>query len=264
MLRKLFAKNETKSLEVKQDWDQYFCRIEDKPASIRLNLALGSLAPIKDCYQQIWFSVKLMNPDANGFTTSEEFDTICAIEDSVLNALDRKYGCVFAGAVKTDGRLDLYVYSQLTKGVESVVGSIMQSSFPDYRYALDVKEDRDWEDYHHFLYPNSYEFQVIQNRRVIEQLEQSGDNPEIKRLVDHFVVFKDEVNLNNFIDKAVSKGFQVLNKGDLDNHEFKYSVNIAREDVVVLDKVNDYVFELVELAEENNGEYDGWGCPVAK
>ena len=49
----------------------------------------------------------------------------------------------------------------------------------------------------------------------------------------------------------------------LDDHEeFKYSLNIAKENITVLSEVNDYVWDLMELAKDNNGVYGGWGCPV--
>ncbi len=265
MLKKIFGKNkQQEKLEIPQDWNSFFCRIEDKPASIRLNLALSRIAPVEYYDKQIWFSVKFMNPDENGFTTREEYEMINAIEDTILDSISSNNSIILAGAIKTDGRLDLYIYAQSTKGVEDIVNSTMQTKFDNYQYALDTKQDREWKDYYNFLYPSPYEFQTIQNRKVIMQLEQNGDNPEVKRKVDHWINFNDQSNLKIFIDSVIEKGYDIINEQQNDREEFRYSVNIAREDVTVFPVVNNYVWELVELASENNGIYGGWGCPIAK
>ena len=262
MFNNIFGKNKQEKLEIQQNWSSFFCRIEDKPASIRLNLALKPLAPIKDYGQQICFSVKFMNPDESGFTTREEFEMINAIEDTIIENISSKHNIVFAGAVKTDGRLDLYIYTQSIKGIDNIINSTMQTKFGDYQYVFDIKEDEEWKNYHSFLYPNPFEFQGIKNREVTFQLEQNGDNPEVKRMVDHWIDFKDKSNLKSFIDSAVAKGFEVLSEQQNDHEEFKYSLNIAKENITVLSEVNDYVWELMELAKDNNGVYGGWGCPV--
>lgn len=263
MFKNIFGNHKEDKLEIEQDWASFFCKVEDKPASIRLNLALNQIAPVEKYNEQIWFSVKFMNPDENGFTTREEFETINTIEDGIVDNLGSAYNIILAGAVKTDGRLDLYMYTTSTKEVESIIRSTMLDNFKDYQYAVDIKQDKGWEDYFNFLYPNPYEFQTIQNRRVILQLEQNGDNPEIKRKVDHWVDFKDETSLETFVNNVISKGYEVVKKQQIDQGEFKYSVNVAREDVTIFSEVNDYVWELIELAHESNGKYIGWGCPIA-
>jgi hypothetical protein len=170
-----------------------------------------------------------MNPDESGFTTREEFEMINAIEDTIIENISSKHNIVFAGAIKTDGRLDLYIYTQSIKGIDDIINSTMQTKFGDYQYFFDIKEDEEWKNYHSFLYPNPYEFQGIKNREVTFQLEQNGDNPEVKRMVDHWIDFKDKSNLKSFIDSAVAKGFEVLSEQQNDHEEFKYSLNIAKQ-----------------------------------
>ena len=227
-------------------------------------MALNRIAPIENYGEQIWFSVKFMDPDENGFTTRGEFEMINAIEDSILDNISSKNRIILAGAVKTDGRLDLYIYTQSIKGIEDIINSTMKTKFKDYLYAIDTKQDKEWNVYYKFLYPNPYELQTIQNRNIVMLLEQNGDNPEVKRKVDHWIDFKDKNNLKTFIDSVAEKGYEVLSEQGNDQKEFKYSVNITREDITVLSEVNNYVWELVELATENNGIYGGWGCLIAK
>ncbi len=261
MFKKLFGKSKEPDPKIPEEWDSFFCRIEDKPVSIRLNLALKNIAPIKGFSEQVWFSIKFQHADKNGFNTREEFETICAIDDAIIKALGGDF--IFAGTVKTDGRMDFYFYTSSTDGVDQKINEVMKQ-FDDYKYAVDIKKDENWDSYLKFLYPGPYEFQSILNNRVIWQLEKNGDKFEKERNVDHWVYFKNEKGVNDFIDEIEKRGFEVLKKAKSDDKGYQYVLNIVRMDKVGYGQVDAYVWELCQLAEKNNGRYDGWGCPVEK
>ena len=261
MFKNLFNKKQEKSIELKQDWASYFCLIEDKQASVRLNLALHGAAPIEDYKHRIWFSVLLLNPDENGLTTREEFPAICQIEDDILNVLEKK-GAVFAGAVKTNGMFDMYLYSKNTNDYEGIIQSVMKTH-SGYKYAADIKEDAEWENYFNFLYPSQYEYQSIQNQRVLINLEKHGDDPEKEREVDHWIYFETNDDRENYVKKVEELGYKILSKKNIEEGKgFSFQLNISRIDNTNWSNVNQYVWELVTLAKENNGNYDGWGCPI--
>ena len=261
MFKNLFNKKQEKPIEVKQDWASYLCLIEDKQASIRLNLALYNVAPIENYKHRTWFSVLLLNPDESGLTTSEEFPVICQIEDDILDALAKK-GVIFTGAVKTNGMFDMYLYSKNVDDYESIIQSVMKTH-PDYKYATDFKEDVEWEDYFNFLYPSEYEYQSIQNQRVLMNLEKQGDDSEKEREVDHWIYFETDNDRENYAKKVEELGYKILSKKNLeDGKGSPFQLNISRIDNTNRNNVNQYVWELVTLAKENNGNYDGWGCPI--
>ncbi len=262
MFKNIFKKRE-QPVKIEQEWASYFCRINNNPASVRLNLALAKIAPIEDYKYRLGVSVKLLNPDENGFTTKEEYPDICRIEDDISSAFEQK-GDILAGAVKSNGSFDMYIYSKDSAVYENPIRSVM-ADHASYKYATDCKEDAQWSDYFDFLYPAEYEFQTIMNQRVLMNLQQYGDNPEIEREVDHWIYFGTEKYRDNFIEKAIAAGYKVLSKNNLDNgEEAPYQLNISRQDNTLPASVNEYVWELVSLTKENNGSYDGWGCPIAK
>ncbi|MDR2917550.1 MAG: DUF695 domain-containing protein [Tannerella sp.] len=263
MFKNLFNKKKEVPVEVKQDWAVYFCLVDSCQASVRLNLSLNEIAPIEDYKYRTWFSVKLLDPDENGFTTREEYPKICQIEDDILDALMKK-GVIMAGAVKTNGVFDLYLYSKSVEGYEEIINSVMKAH-ADYKYATDFKEDVSWDDYFNFLYPSEYEYQTIQNQRVLMSLEEHGNDPEKEREVDHWIYFKTAGDMENYIRKVEETGYKVLSNTKLDDDKtYPYQLNISRQDNTVWSRVNDYVWELIVLANENDGNYDGWGCPIAK
>ena len=52
-----------------------------------------------------------------------------------------------------------------------------------------------------------------------------------------------------------------IDKEDIDN-EYPYQLVIGREDD--FENIDEIVWYLMDLAEEFDGEYDGWGCPIIK
>ena len=95
--------------EIKQNWNFYMCRVDDKPASIRLNLALSNIAPVEDYKHRISIFIKMNNPTDDGLSSNEEYPMLCDIEDEVIDRLETLED-IFAGTVKTQGRLELYVF----------------------------------------------------------------------------------------------------------------------------------------------------------
>ncbi|MBS9773900.1 MAG: DUF695 domain-containing protein [Tenacibaculum sp.] len=248
-------------MEIKQDWAFYFTLIDDKNASIRLNLALSEVAPIKDYSIRTWFGVKLLNPDENGMTTREEFPKICEIEDSISEILENN-GAIMVGSIKNDGTMQMCFYSKDAKNHEELINSVMQNH-SEYQYGTDYTEDNEWGYYFDFLYPSEYEYQTIQNQKIIMQLANAENNDELEREVDHWLYFATENDTENFIKEVKEIGYTILSKEEIEG-EMPILLHISRNDTTIWGDVNNYVWELITIAKNNNGIYDGWGCPVAK
>ena len=88
--------------EITQNWNFYMCRVDDKPASIRLNLALYDIVPVEDYNHRISIFIKMNNPTENGLSSNEEYPILCDIEDEVINRLETLED-IFAGTVKSQG-----------------------------------------------------------------------------------------------------------------------------------------------------------------
>lgn len=244
------------------DWDFYFATIENEPASIALDIALADVAPIEELPYMLWASVKLMRPDENGFPDKEEATIMAAIEDELAEKV-KSIDAIQVGRVKSGGMQDLYFYGPTDEGFEDLVLEVMKQ-YPDYLFATDIEEDKDWNEYLGYLYPDHYQYQSMQNRRVIDQLQQQGDQLTTARDVDHFLLFATAADRAAFITAAEQLNYKVVSQEEQKDEELPYSLNLVRKDVADWQSVDDYVWELCQLAEKHNGEYDGWGCEVVK
>jgi len=251
-------------MSFQSNWDFYQFEAEDKPVSVMLDMAMGKLAPLPDKSMLIWFRLKLQQPGKDGLAVKEELDRLVELERDVERGLEHSFGAVFAGKITTNGFRDLYLYAEhdfnFTETLEQ-----LNTRYPDYDISGGSKSDPDWAVYKEILYPSKPELHTIMNRRILRQLEKHGDKHTKPRKVDHWIYFKTEVDRKNFIAQVIEKGFVIESKETLqDKKSHPLKVRISRIDNVNEVYINRLVLNLMELAEENNGEYDGWETMVMK
>lgn len=269
---KLFGKKETEIQPLAQgdnasheeDWDFYFSNVDNILGSFYVDLGLAKIAPLTDKPNLVWISVNMNNPREDGLSSNEEFDILSDIEDRLQEFISSKHNSIYAGRLTTDGRRDFYFYMGDTTLYDKSISESMVA-FPNYTFDFGIKEDNQWEQYLNFMYPNPRQFQSIQNRRVVDNLEENGDPLTKERQVDHWIYFNTKADRESFLSKIKSEGFEIINQDfDRESSDRPYSLHIARVDKVDIDSVNDYILNLWELAEECNGDYDGWETSVEK
>jgi len=263
-LSKIFGQSEPKT-EYQSDWTFYFSNVNDKLSSIATDLNLTSIAPIKGQENVVYVSIKMTNPKENGLSSNEDADELWKIQNEIISRFDKKnLNYTFAGRLTSDGYRDLYFFGEDTILMENVVSSSM-TVFPNYQFDFGHKPDKKWSGYFDFLYPLPRQMQIIQNRRVLEQLEKGGDNLTKEREVFHWIYFKAQKELDQFESFTKSLGFKTLNKGKTEQpNEYKFMISVSRVDKVGYDDINDYTLELWLKASDLNGDYDGWETSIEK
>lgn len=177
-----------------------------------------------------------------------------------------KHGDILAGVVKCDERVHIFAYAKNESGYADEISEMISENFPDYVYTLAAVEDKDWEMYFNVLYPDKYEYQSIMNMRLIEAIKDDGDSL-VPRILEHCLYFKTEEQRKAFLTKVIEKGFQKLESESNDDSEaydteYPYQLVVGREDD--FENIDEIVWYLMDLAEEYDGVYDGWGCIAVK
>ena len=253
--------------EIDQDWCIYLCNAYacDLPAVIRTNLALRDFEFTANYPKRLHLQILYKNADDNGFPTREEGEYVYSIEDAVVEIIEQ-HGDILAGVVKCDERVRIVAYVKNELGYYDEISEMMSEKFPDYAYTLAVVEDEDWELYFQALYPDRYEYQSIMNMRLIENIKSDGDSM-VPRVLEHCLLFKTEENGEAFLAKVMEDGFIKLSSENLSNNEdidkeYPYVLVIGRQDA--FENIDEIVWYLMDVAEEFDGEYSGWGCHIVK
>lgn len=269
---KLFGKKETESKpdvtsdnpSHEEDWDFYFSNVDDIIGSFYVDLGLSKIAPVNYKPNLVWISLKMNNPREDGLSSSEEFDTLSSIEDRLQEFILKNHSAIYAGRLTSNNNRDFYFYFGDTTLYDKTISEAMVA-FPSYIYDFGIKEDPEWSSYTDFIYPNPRQFQSIQNRRVVDNLEKNGDPLTKARQVDHWIYFKTDNDRSEFLKKIEPLKFNIISGNEKTSFgDFPYKLHIARVDNVDLDSVDDYVLDLWEFANECNGDYDGWETSVEK
>jgi uncharacterized protein (TIGR01619 family) len=249
-------------MNYKEDWDFYFSNVDDKPGSFYLDLGLNQIAPVGKMPNFFYVSLKMNDPREDGLSSNREYEALIHIEDTLVKSLKNKHDIIYVGRLTSNGTRDFYFYASDTLLIEKAISeSLVQ--FPNYEYDFEIKDNKDWSYYLSFIYPSPKQLQSIFNRRVIENLEKNGDKLTEPREVNHWIFFRTTEGREKYIKNVKEKGFKVedIYNADQDN-DFKYKLRISRVDNIGHQDVDDYVFYLWELANELDGDYDGWETSV--
>jgi len=244
--------------EYKPNWDFYFTELDGSPASMYLDLALNRVAPIKEKNYLLTIVLTMNDPQENGFSSNEESEILFKIEDKIVEAVAEPFDAIFTGRETCDGARIFYFYSGNNKDIKKTVKDVMKG-FSDYEYELYFEEDSKWKQYFKHLYPTKYEMHTIMNRRVVENLKSKGDVLTEPREVDHYIYFKKEKLKNEFLEEAKKLEYKVTSeRTDEKDKNYPLSVRLTKIDPVTYHDVLDYTSVLYDLAEQYEGNYDGW------
>jgi uncharacterized protein (TIGR01619 family) len=244
------------------NWDFYAVRVDNKLASIMVDLGIEAEAPITSLPYAATIRLYLKHASPLGMSSDAEFDILSNIENTLEEALCNT-SVAYVGRNTCDGYRDFYFYiSQNEKWHERVVVAL--STFIDYEDESGVREDSEWSTYFNFLLPRRIDKQRIQNRRVCEQLEKHGDALQYSRELDHWIIFPTPLALDNFLQEVSKVGFHLRGRTTHEGEVLVHGVHIFRQDTPSYDNIDEVVLSVFDIATKYEGKYDGWECAVVR
>lgn len=240
------------------DWDFYPLRIDDLPGSIYVDLGIRRNVPIVSHPTMTILSIQMLRPRPDGLSSQDEYADLIALEDSVTEAITQSDATCYVGRSTSGGFRDFYFYTSDTNAFLDATHTAMQA-FPAYTYEVEFRDDPTWRAYLDFLYPSPRSMQVIQNRRVRDELAKSGDNGDRQRVIDHFAYLPSQQALLTFTRVIETDGFTVSALPDSPT-DSGWGIHFSRVDRPA--HIDDVVLRLFDAIVDQGGEYDGWECPV--
>jgi uncharacterized protein (TIGR01619 family) len=246
---------------IPDNWGSYFATVNDKLASIALNLGLRAYAPMPERPQLLWVWVYLRAPKPNGLSDSSEFPALSAIEDELEERIRVACEAVEAGRITSDGHREFYFYGATDKGFRSAVAEAM-GRFKQYKFDLDSQKDPEWNQYLNVLYPSDEDLQKMKNQDLLGVLMKHGDSLTSVRDVHHWIYFRSREDRAWFASKVRGLGYKIEHESERHDDPHPFEFQITRDQSVTPDQIDDAVIELFRLARQVNAEYDGWEAQV--
>lgn len=239
------------------DWDFYALLVEDRPASIFVDLALAGHAPLASAATIASVSVAMRAPRADGLSSEDEFDDLVAVEQSLeANLTD---GAIYAGRCTTAGCRDFYFYVADIEAFTTSAASAM-AGHPAYAYSTRHRPDPEWTVYREFLLPGPRDMQRIHNRRVVALLEEHGDRLTMPRWIDHRAYMPNDTSAEALQITLFEQGFSV----EVYHRDATGAVTVDFKRVDAPEEIERVVMPVFDLVRSLGGDYDGWGCEVEK
>lgn len=247
-----------------QDWDVYFCYLEESPAFISVDLGYFGVAPVPGKPNLIEVAIGLQTATADGFPENEEWEQLEKIEDMLVSSFEQKLEATFVGKTLHDGKRGLYFYSGETLLLPQMMEELQQH-FSSYTFGHQVQEDPDWEVYFSYLYPDEESLLRIQNNKMLKLLEDQGDQPFVPRPVHYSLRFTTEEGRANAVAEVSKNGFDIEEQGyreDKSGYPFLLTlVNESRADEETIYLVTEM---LLQLAIQHDGEFEGWETQIIR
>jgi len=246
---------------VQEYWEKYKKPIDGKPATVAFNADF-----INDCdsyeYMYVGFvQIELKNPKEDGLLHSDELDMIAQIEDRLeMEALRWRVG-KYVGMINTDAKVHFIYYLKLDFEWSNAVSEAMKHF--DYSYTYGSKEDMQGEVYKKLLYPDIYQWQIINNHNACMQLQSQGDILEEKRAIEH-TLHVNNATKEPLLNELTTKGFMLLEEKEAEIEGFEHTLKLFRKDVPEFYTIDEITLDLIALAQKHNAVYDGWECSVVK
>jgi|SRR5215813_115995 len=240
-----------------ENWKSYICNVNDKLASIALDLALCPEVPIPGKTWLLWVWVYMKSPRPDGLSDRSEVEVLAAIEDELAKEIGRACEALEAGRITTQGHREFYFYGKSSDGFKGAVKSVMRR-FKSYKFDLGSQTDPDWNQYLSVLYPSEEDMSRIANHDVLDNMMELGDTLQAVRDVHHWIYFRSPEDRKRFASEARNLGYQIEREMEGDREGYPFGLIITRDQSVTPDKIDEAVIELFRLAKEVGAEYDGW------
>lgn len=244
-------------------WELYMKQIDGNIASVLVNAGISAELPSEDKYFMGFIKLAMKNPNDKGLISQEEEASLSFIEDKIeMESLRYRIGN-YVGKIVSNGEMTFIYYLKHDFEWADMVQSAMKE-FSDYNYEYGSKMDPEWEIYNKLLFPTSIEWQIIQNHKVCDNLKAKGDSLHLTRAIEHKAYFETAKQRGSFVERIESESFKVKEFIEPNENTPMLGLCFYRQDKPFYYDIDTLTLHLIDLANQCEGQYDGWETSVVK
>jgi uncharacterized protein (TIGR01619 family) len=250
----VFAQDET------ENWETYLASYENgKPGSTTVRMDMIEKAPIEGHNYVVITGVNYKSGRKDGLPENDAtFNELHTIANALKTLLNKETDVVAVGAFTYNFEHLEYFYLKSDAGIKEKIEAFYITNYPDKTYYLNIEEDKKWEHYTTFLYPNAITQNYMTDVRLVNALKAEGDNLKKARRVDHWMYFRTKEDLDRFKETIQTLNFKIEFSGSKGVAKFPYSLQFYKYSKVDMNTINAITTSLVEMTKNYNATYDGW------
>ncbi|MDO5979190.1 DUF695 domain-containing protein [Flavivirga spongiicola] len=247
-----------------ENWESYIAYYEGgKPGSTTVRMDLINSAPLSGYNYVLVTGITYESEREDGFPKGDQtFKLLHKIGDELEAILNRNGENILVGSFMHNFERLEYFYLKSDEGIKKKIEQFYKTSYPNKKYYLNIKEDKNWEYYTQFLYPNEETINYMEDQKVLEALKNAGDNLTKARRIDHWAYFSDNASLELFKKEVIEQGFKIESSGKIEDENMPYRLRFHRVDNVDIDSIYPVTSSLRKMSMKYKGDYDGWETSV--
>lgn len=247
--------NNAMSNIVHEHWETYSTEVEDRPlfVSFDVDAAQRELSEIFPRCARLMVEIK--NPCPGGGPDEHENLQLKGMENRIVELLTQfSVPCRFVARLTHVGNRELVFAVSEWDRFRTPVGRWMGEY--DYQLALDERED--WDYYNDWIRPTPQIWQLIADRRVVDELVGAGSDPaEPHQLKFVFIGLGERLVA---VEQALRKrGYRRVDTESGDSHLVMTASMPLDIEAISTESLLHH-----QLADEHALSYDGWGATVVR
>lgn len=246
-----------------ESWEFYEAAAEKGRAFVSIDLGAADHVPLASHSVRLQFRVKMLKPREDGLRSDEESEALFALEDGLVEELKAKHDALYVARATAYGYSEFFFYAPASRRDAAAAVKAVNQKFKPYQVEWFDEDDSEWATYFE-LFPNKYALQTVANRSLIRQMLESGDRLEVPRVVDHLAFFPSREQAEAAGKALVAADFQVDAPEPPNEEQKLWGLQFHREDACDGETPDEFCFEILDLLEPHEGEYDGWGSPIQR
>lgn len=201
-----------------------------------------------------------------GCKDEEEAKTILEtkVKPAIISLVnDKKNKSAYVAATLDSRRLEIYAYTYNPTELEKEIRKSKLIAKIGDNMNVSSMIDKNWKIYQNELFPDQWNYQNIQNQRIIEDLQSKGDVESKLHIVSHLISFSSDnkENAEKFAAKAKTWKYYVDEVAD---EEGVVKVTMSKKAKTDLETITNVTMEVMNLAKEFGGEYVEWSTRVMR
>ena len=206
-----------------------------------------------------------MTFNGEGCKSEEEAKTI--LESKIKPAIeslanDKKNKSAYVAASMDSSKLEIYAYTYNTEELKKEIEKSKLVGRIGKNMNISFKNDQNWEIYQSKLFPDQWNYQKIQNQRIIEDLQAKGDVNTKLHIVSHMISFSSDMeSAEKFAAKAKTWKYYVDEVAEEDGI---VKAVISKKSKTDIESITIVTNEVMNLAKEFGGEYVEWSTRVMR